>query len=79
MRSLIVSPNVTAPGFQFDPVKHTGEFKWLNIPNETTNPLGTIGFFLSTLASASQSIQNDYGYTILFKRYGAGSTVSAAL
>lgn len=79
MRSLIVSPNVSAPGFQFDPVKHTGEFVWLNIRNETTNPLGTIGFFLSTLASASQSIQNDYGYTILFKRYGAGATTAAAL
>lgn len=79
MRSLIVSPNVTAPGFQFNPVRHSGEFVWLNIRDEVKNPLGTIGFFLSTLASASQSIHADYGYTILFKRYGAGSTTPAAL
>lgn len=68
MEVQIPPPNVSAPGFSFDPVNHTGEFNWLNIKDEVKNPLGTIGFFMGTLASASLPKNIERGYVILFKR-----------
>lgn len=68
MEVQIPPPNVSAAGFSFDPVNHTGEFNWLNIKDEIKNPLGTIGFYMGTLASASLPKNIERGYVILFKR-----------
>lgn len=68
MEVQIPDSNVSAPGFSFDPVRYTGEFAWVNNKNDTTNPLGTIGFFLGTIATASMPKQVERGYVILFKR-----------
>ena len=68
MESQIPAPFSGASGVTFDPVSYQGDFKWRNIPSETTNPDGTIGFFRGILSSASKPIKTEYGYTILFKR-----------
>lgn len=64
----IPPPNVSAPGFQFNPVNYSGEFQWLNIRDEIKNPLGTIGFFLGTVSSASLPKHVERAYVLLRKR-----------
>jgi hypothetical protein len=66
--SQIPNPFSGAQGISFDPVSYRGDFKWTNIPNEITNPDGTIGFFRGVLASATKPIKTDFGFVILFKR-----------
>ena len=66
--SQIPNPFSGAQGISFDPVSYRGDFKWTNIPNEVTNPDGTIGFFRGVLASATKPIKTDLGFVILFKR-----------
>jgi len=66
--SQIPNPFSGAQGISFDPVSYRGDFKWTNIPNEITNPEGTIGFFRGVLASATKPIKTDFGFVILFKR-----------
>ena len=68
MESQIPAPFSGASGVTFDPVNYQGDFKWRNIPSETTNPDGTIGFFRGVLSSASKPIKTEFGYTIIFKR-----------
>lgn len=75
MECQVPEPTVSGPGVSFDPVNYRGEFQWLNIKNETTNPLGTIGFFYGTLASASKPIKVQNGFTILFRRDTASLAV----
>jgi len=55
----------------FDPVSYTGDFKWLNIKHEDTNPDGTIGHFRAVLASASKVIKPRFGVSLVFKRESA--------
>lgn len=66
--SQIPNPFSGASGISFNPVNYRGDFKWTNIPNEVTNPDGTIGFFRGVLASAIKPIKTDFGYMVLFKR-----------
>jgi len=66
--SQIPNPFSGASGISFNPVNYRGDFKWTNIPNEITNPDGTIGFFRGILASAIKPIKTDFGYVIIFKR-----------
>mgnify|MGYP003132366103 FL=1 len=66
--SQIPNPFSGAQGISFDPISYRGDFKWTNIPNEVTNPDGTIGFFRGVLASATKPIKTDLGFVILFKR-----------
>ena len=68
MESLIPAPITNVSGLKFDPVNYKGDFKWTNIPDQTLNPDGTIGFFRGILASASKPIKTSFGYIILFKR-----------
>ena len=68
MESLMPQPLSGDGGLKFDPVKYTGEFKWLNIPDATSNPDGTIGFFRGVMASASKPLKVDLGYVVLFDR-----------
>ena len=68
MESLIPAPITNASGLTFDPVNYRGDFKWTNIPDQTLNPDGTIGFFRGILASASKPIKTNFGYAIFFKR-----------
>ena len=67
----IPNPMTGGAGISFNPVNYRGKFDWKNIPNETTNPDGTIGFFRGVLASATKPIKTDFGYVILFKRDSA--------
>lgn len=68
MEALIPAPISGVQGMTFNPVNYKGDFKWTNIPNESTNPDGTIGFFRGILASASKPIKTNFGYAIVFKR-----------
>lgn len=68
MEALIPAPISAAQGMTFNPVNYKGDFKWTNIPNESTNPDGTIGFFRGILASASKPIKTNFGYAIVFQR-----------
>jgi len=71
----IPNPISGSNGISFQPVQYRGKFDWKNIPNEITNPDGTIGFFRGVLASATKPIKTEFGYAILFKRDSA--TVAA--
>lgn len=68
MECLIPSPLSGAGPVKFDPLSYTGDFKWKNIANETTNPDGTIGYFRGVLASASKRIKTRFGMSLVFKR-----------
>lgn len=68
MESLIPEPISGGNGLQFNPINYRGDFRWTNIPNEATNPDGTIGFFRGILASATKPIKTNFGYAIVFKR-----------
>jgi len=68
MEALIPEPVSGVSGLQFNPVNYRGDFRWTNIPNEATNPDGTIGFFRGILASASKPIKTNFGFAIIFKR-----------
>lgn len=61
---------ITAPGgaTKFDPVNYMGDFRWVNIPNETTNPDGTIGFFRGVLSCAAKPQAPDLAYVLRFRR-----------
>jgi len=68
MEALIPEPISGVAGLQFNPVNYKGDFRWTNIPNENTNPDGTIGFFRGILAAASKPIKTNFGHAIIFKR-----------
>lgn len=68
MEALIPEPVSGVAGLQFNPVNYKGDFRWTNIPNEVTNPDGTIGFFRGILAAASKPIKTNFGHAIIFKR-----------
>ena len=68
MESLMPKPISGAGAISFDPIKYTGDFKWLNIADATNNPDGTIGFFRGVMASASKPLKVDLGYVVLFDR-----------
>jgi hypothetical protein len=68
MEALIPEPISGVAGLQFNPVNYKGDFRWTNIPNEVTNPDGTIGFFRGILAAASKPIKTDFGHVVIFKR-----------
>lgn len=55
-------------GAMVDPAKTLGEFQWLNIKNEDTNPRGTIGFFDGVLEFAARPGKTNYGTFILHRR-----------
>lgn len=61
-------PNVTAPGFNFDPVRYTGEFAFVNNKDNSVNLLGDKGFFLSTIGSAIKPKEIEFLYVGVFKR-----------
>lgn len=68
MECQIPSPLSGAGAIKFDPLTYTGDFKWKNIPNEVTNPDGTIGYFRAVLAAASKRVKTKFGTSIVFKR-----------
>jgi hypothetical protein len=61
---------ITAPGggTAFTAQNYMGDFRWLNIPNETTNPDGTIGFFRGVMSCATKPVSPDLATVIRFKR-----------
>jgi len=65
MISLVPSP-ITSPGgnTRFDPVSYRGEFKWLNIPHQTDNPDGTIGFFRAIFMQGTKPVIPAFAYVI---------------
>jgi hypothetical protein len=62
----LVPKPITAAGSNvtFDAVNYMGDFKWKNIPNETTNPDGTIGYFRAILSAGSKPIRPEWGSVI---------------
>jgi hypothetical protein len=71
MEALIPEPISGVAGLQFNPVNYKGDFRWTNIPNEVTNPDGSIGFFRGILAAASKPIKTNFGHVIIFNRESA--------
>lgn len=71
MNCCIPKPNTGTGAVNFSPVDYVGNTKWLNIENEVTNPDGTIGFFRSVLASASELVKTKFGIAFVFKRTSA--------
>lgn len=61
---------ITAPGggTAFTAQNYMGDFRWLNIPNETTNPDGTIGFFRGVMSCATKPVSPDLATVIRFRR-----------
>jgi hypothetical protein len=61
---------ITSPGgaTSFNPVNYMGDFRWVNIPHETTNPDGNIGFFRGVLSCAAKPVAPDLAYVLRFRR-----------
>ena len=55
-------------GTVFTPQQYMGDFKWLNIPNLDTNPLGEQGLYYANIQSGSKPIHPEFGYVIRHKR-----------
>lgn len=64
MDVLIPAP-ITSPGgnTSFDPVKYTGDWKWLNYRSDD-NKDGTIGYFRGILSSGSKPVFPEHGFVI---------------
>jgi len=60
--------NAPGGGTQFNPVNYMGDFRWVNIPNETSNPDGTIGFFRGVMSCGAKPQAPDLAYVLRFKR-----------
>ncbi len=78
METLIPAP-ITSPGgnTSFDPVKYSGEWKWLNIQTPDTNPDKTIGYFRGILSSGSKPVFPEHGYVIRALRCDANLNLLA--
>lgn len=63
-----VGPNI--PGAPFDdyPYYYSGQFFWLNIRDNTNNPLGKIGRWLAIFQSGTRPLQPWLGRVIIHKR-----------
>lgn len=71
-KHLIPNANVNAGnGVSFNPQDYTGKYRWLNIPDQATNPFGTLGRFGGIIATATKPLKVDFGYVILFDRTSA--------
>jgi hypothetical protein len=71
-KHLIPNPNVAAGnGVTFTPQDYTGKYRWLNIPDQVTNPFGTNGRFGGIIATATKPLKVDFGYRIVFDRTSA--------
>ena len=78
MISLVPTP-ITAPGgnTRFDPVTYRGEFKWLNIPHQTDNPDGTIGFFRAIFMQGTKPVIPNFAYVFRHLRCDTPQDMSA--
>jgi hypothetical protein len=61
---------ITTPGggTSFTAQNYMGDFRWLNILNETTNPDGTIGFFRGVMSVATKPCSPDLATVLRFRR-----------
>ena len=61
---------ITAPGggTSFTAQNYMGDFRWVNILNETTNPDGTIGFFRGVMSCATKPVAPDLATVLRFRR-----------
>lgn len=62
---------------KFNPVNYMGQFQFLNIPNEDTNPLSQIGRYYGRLGAAMKPIQPKFGYVIRHLRCGFNLNLEA--
>lgn len=61
-------PDIPDAPFTDRPEYYTMEFIWLNIPNETTNPLGKIGRWLAIGTNAIRPVHPELGEAYMVKR-----------
>jgi hypothetical protein len=54
-------------GASFDPINYTGEFRWINNKDNSSNPLGNKGYFRADVQVAGKPIFPEYGFQILVK------------
>lgn len=66
--SLVPKPLGGFGSMDFNPQNYRGEFSWRNIPDRTTNPDGTVGYFRAIFASGSKPLFPNHGYVIRHKR-----------
>lgn len=61
---------LTSPGgnTEFDPQTYRGDWKWLNIQSETTNPDKSWGYFRGLFTCGSMPNRTEWGYAILHQR-----------
>lgn len=64
-RQLVKKPIANLGKFKFDPVKYTGDFQILRIPDRYCNPRGTKLFLDAIFASASEPGLTYLGYSIM--------------
>lgn len=65
-----VPKQLTSPGggVSYTAQNYMGDYRWLNIPHETNNPDGTIGFFRGLLSVAAKPVAPDLATVIRFRR-----------
>ncbi len=69
MKALVPSEISTiGRGTKFDPLNFTGDFAWINNPNDDNNRRGTIGYFDGLLEFASKPMKTDFGWAIMHRR-----------
>lgn len=56
-----------------EPHSYRGEWFWLNIPDRNCNPFGNVGFFASTIMTASKPNLANHGYVLRVKRCDPGN------
>ena len=69
MHQLVPDPITRpAPNYKFNPMNYLGQFKVLNIPNETTNPDGTIMRHRAVLSASSKPWKPQNGIAFIHRR-----------
>lgn len=66
--NLVPKPITSVGQASFDAVSYMGEFKWKNIPHQTDNPDGTLGFFRAVLSAGSKPVRPEWGFVIRHQR-----------
>ena len=68
--SFMVPKPISTVGSQtsFTPQQYMGDFRWLNILSDATNPLGETGYYMANIQSGSKPVHPEFGYVIRHKR-----------
>jgi hypothetical protein len=68
MECLVPIPVAQVGRAQFSAQNYQGDYKWLNIPHKTDNPLGNIGSFYGRITNGFQTHHPEFGVVIRHQR-----------